>query len=63
MPDGIEIIVGLGDVSVMEEGFFKREIHGTDIDMLSAGGTLILKQALHRFKVNGARVIPNSESI
>ena len=63
MPEGIEIIVGNGDVSVMEEGLFKREISSTDIDMLLEGGTLVHEQALHSFNVNGARVIPNSESI
>lgn len=63
MPHGIEIIVGHGEVSVTDAGFFKQEIMGTNIDMLAHGGTLIHQSALHRFKIDGARVIPNSESI
>lgn len=40
MPGGIEIIVGLGNVAVMEVGFYKREISSTEIDMMTAGGML-----------------------
>ena len=62
MPEGIEIIVDMGSIAVMEAGFFKREIYDSDVDMLG-GGTLITKHALHEFKVDGQRVRPNSESI
>lgn len=63
MPAGIEIIVGLGNVAVMEAGFYKREICGSDIDMMSAGGTLISENALHQFGIDPERVRANSESI
>ena len=63
MPEGIEIIVDMGSIAVMEAGFFKREIYDSDVDMLGGGGTLITKHALHEFKVDGQRVRPNSESI
>jgi hypothetical protein len=63
MPEGIEIIVGMGQIAVMEAGFFKREIYASDVDMLSGGGTLISKNALLEFKVDRQRVRPDSESI
>lgn len=63
MPEGIEIIVGLNNVSVMEAGFYKREVSGSDLDMMLHGGTLIEEQALHEFAVDSQRIFPNSESI
>lgn len=63
MPAGIEIIVGLGSVAVMEAGFYNREISGSDIDMMGKGGDLISQNALHEFQVDSERVRPNSESI
>ncbi|MCM3583746.1 hypothetical protein M3795_25075 [Ralstonia pickettii] len=63
MPEGVEIIVGLGNVSVMEAGFYKRELSGSDVDMMSAGGQVITDEALYQFAVDMQRVIPNSESI
>lgn len=63
MPRGIEIIVGLGNVAVMEAGFYKREISNTEIDMMTAGGMLIEENALHAFRIDSERIRPNSESI
>ena len=63
MPEGIEIIVGRGNLSVMESGFYKREISGGDVDMLMGGGQLITDSSLYEFATEWDRVIPNSESI
>lgn len=63
MPEGIEIIVGMGNIAVMEAGFCNREIYGSDVDMLNGGGTLITEKALLEIKVDRERVHPNSESI
>lgn len=63
MPEGIEIIVGHGSVSVMEAGFNKCELSGGDVDMMLAGGQVIADAALYAFAVDMQRVIPNSESI
>lgn len=62
MPEGIEIIVGRGTFSVMEAGFYKREISGSDVDMLMGGGQLISDASLYECNTDWDRVIPNSES-
>ncbi|CAE6795766.1 hypothetical protein R70006_05066 [Paraburkholderia domus] len=63
MPAGIELVVGQSEVAVLEAGFYKREILGSDIDMMNQGAQLIEQHALHEFAIDGARIRPNSESI
>lgn len=63
MPIGIEIIVGRGTIHVMEEGFYRREIFGTDVDMMCGGETVIMNAALIELDTDPSRVLPNSESI
>ena len=62
MPNGIEVIFGTGVVSVMEGGFYKRELSSSCVDMLLKGGDLITEHALLEFSVNSERVMSNSES-
>mgnify|MGYP003597261456 CR=1 FL=1 len=63
MPHGIEIIVGVGGVSIMKAGFYQNEINSTDVDLMTQGGTLIEENALRLFLTDADRVMVNSESI
>lgn len=63
MPEGIEIIVDLDKVHVMEEGFYKREISGSEVDMMTQGGRNIRSAALYSFRIDNERVRPNSETV
>ena len=62
IPNGIDVCFSPGVFHILPEGWYAREIHGTEIDMMTEGGNLIDDNALTSGFMDRNRFHVNSES-